>query len=882
MRWARVIAILAVLLLVGLLAVRKTGPRPGHTGDDAAHRNAVRQAPSEGALEHDHDGRVTTGHGTHRDDTGTLDGIVVDVEGAPVAGATVTYEPYADDERYAPARTTVTTDEQGRFTLPVDRFARMMLVARHPDYRLSHDFVRPEDPEPVRVVLEPGAPLTVIVRGPLGVVAGASIEATARARSLQDPDYYYNVDVDGAVTGKGGRGNLGRVPVGWIRIHARKQGLAADWKWFEIPDVSPRTVELELGRGGTIEGDVTAPDGTPVQGARLYDRGRKEVLATADAFGRYRITAIDRSGIVPVAEADGYGPGFFGDQEGWGEPIRVDVVPDEVVGNIDIVLGPVSRVRGRVIDKRGRPVAGVDVSIEVEKGLVHSDTAITGEDGTFEIGPVSARKGTTVSLEFEKRNFTFFCMGDIWGRSLAPGEDADVGDVRASPKASIAGRVFDVEGSLLEKGYVSTGTKRAPVRDGVFLVEDVYRNIEHEVVAYGFGPARRRSYPKTVSPHDGQFAEVELRLVDTLVISGCVVSTNGEPRRGVWLRAIPADTEEPDQLGVTDATGKDGRFELPGLLPGEYRVGIYRHVAYGWGFVEDPEPVLVAAGVRDLEFQVPVRGGTLKGKVVAKRTRLALREFCVDLYERVLFLPKYRDHGCFEDETGTFSIQTSKPGTYFVEVSADDYADQRSRPVDVERGETVDLGTIALGDPGSVHGRVQDHKGQPIAWCRVYLLGSRFESNFDPPFTDAKGRYDIQGLSPGTYTVFAVSPRHPLGIRRRIEVREGARIRVNIDVAAPAPLVLRVVDEQDQPVRGAKLVWTSPDLKPLDSSMVGDREPPGFGSNVSDSNGLIRKPYLPEGDVEVRIEAKGYARASRTITLRAGETRSVEIRLQKQ
>jgi hypothetical protein len=102
---------------------------------------------------------------------------------------------------------------------------------------------------------------------------------------------------------------------------------------------------------------------------------------------------------------------------------------------------------------------------------------------------------------------------------------------------------------------------------------------------------------------------------------------------------------------------------------------------------------------------------------------------------------------------------------------------------------------------------------------------------------------------------------------------------VNIDVAAPAPLILRVVDGQDQPVRGAQLIWTFPDLKPLDSSMVGDREPPGFGSNVSDLNGLIQKPFLPEGDVEVRIEAKGYARARRTITLRAGEKQTVEIRL---
>ena len=47
---------------------------------------------------------------------------------------------------------------------------------------------------------------------------------------------------------------------------------------------------------------------------------------------------------------------------------------------------------------------------------------------------------------------------------------------------------------------------------------------------------------------------------------------------------------------------------------------------------------------------------------------------------------------------------------------------------------------------------------------------------------------------------------------------------MNVDMVASAPLILRVVNEQGQPVRGAELVWTFPDLKPLDSSMVGDRE----------------------------------------------------------
>ncbi len=869
------IAILAVLLLL-LLMARETGPWSGEAG-------AARSDPARPLGEGDPDsgpGDVGTwGRGAHRDDADHLDGIVVDVGGVPVAGATVTYEPEADEPPARPEATAM-TDEQGRFALPVCRLESMMLVARHPDYRLSQHFVHPDEAEPVRIVIERGASLKVVVHGPDGVVAGAAVEATAKANSREDPGYRYTVDVDDAVTGEDGEASLGRVPVGWIHIGARKQGLAAERMWFEIPDTTARTVEITLSRGGTIEGKVTAPDGTPIQGARLHDRGRKEVLATTDAFGRYRIAAIDQSGIRAVADADGYGPGSFGEGLGWSEPIHVHVAPDEVVRDVDIVLGPASYVRGRVVDRQGHPVAGVTVSIEVEKGVVHSDTAITGDDGSFVVGPVSAREGTTFSLEFEGKNLAFFTIHNTWKRSLARGRDDDVGEVTASVKAAIAGKVFDIDGSPLKNGYVSTGAAEAPVRDGVFLLEGVHR-IEQEIVAYGFGPALPRSYPVKISPGAGQRVEVELHLVETLAVSGRVVNANGEPLESIWLRAIPKDSEEPDQLGVIDATGKDGRFELPGLLPGEYRVGIKRDVGFGFDFAHPPEPRLVVAGVRDLVFEMPVRGGRLKGKVVARGSRLPVRAFGVNLYERIVILPKYKDYWNFENDTGAFVVETPEPGIYCVDVCAENYAEHRTEWVKVEPGGTVDLGTIALGDPGSVYGRVQDHSGQPIAWCRIYLLSSKLKLNFDPPLTDAEGRYDVQGLSPGSYTLFALSPRHPLAIRRGIEVGEDIRRRVNVDTVAAAPLVLRVLDEQGEPIPDAQLVWTFPDLAPFDSSTIGKLEPSSFGSNTAGSDGVIRKPFLPEGGVEIRVEAEGYAAARRRIALRAGESQDVEIRLQK-
>ncbi|MHC4958455.1 MAG: hypothetical protein ACYTGN_08760 [Planctomycetota bacterium] len=98
-------------------------------------------------------------------------------------------------------------------------------------------------------------------------------------------------------------------------------------------------------------------------------------------------------------------------------------------------------------------------------------------------------------------------------------------------------------------------------------------------------------------------------------------------------------------------------------------------------------------------------------------------------------------------------------------------------------------------------------------------------------------------------------------------MRESGRTRVDLQTTGSAPLTIRVVDPQDQPVAGAELVWTFPAIKPLDSSMVGDREPPGFGSNIANAEGVIRKPFFPEGAVELRIDAEGFKTVRKTVTL---------------
>ena len=162
MRRLVTIAFLAALLLFAFLSTRERVRRSERTPVSGS------RSPPAGDSE----------EAKTRPGSDVLEG-VVDIHGAPVAGASVTYEP-DEDELDAPPRTTAKSDEQGRFALLVRRIREMSLDARHPEFRLTHEFVDADDPEPVRIVLERGAPLKVAVRGPRGSVAGAAVEATVR------------------------------------------------------------------------------------------------------------------------------------------------------------------------------------------------------------------------------------------------------------------------------------------------------------------------------------------------------------------------------------------------------------------------------------------------------------------------------------------------------------------------------------------------------------------------------------------------------------------------------------------------------------------------------------------------------------------------------
>ena len=555
----------------------------------------------------------------------------------------------------------------------------------------------------------------------------------------------------------------------------------------------------------------------------------------------------------------------------------VPVEAGETVSGIDFVLEPGAIVEGRVVDPDGRPLAGMLVTATLR--YMQITTPATDDEGRFRLGPLALDEPSLLELRVSGRGYGSEARKC---EPLQPGEVRRLDDLVVRPLTTIEGRVVDGGGAPATQGTVSLdpGVEAAPIRpDGTFTLYGA-RAKGARLVAFANEPYRQ-SRPFPYEPDGDPVAEIVLVLESTYSIAGVVQTPEGRPRPGIPL--LFRSKGAGPALDGREFTDAEGRFAAEGLLAGTWLVGFgdWTEVDGTWrqDFAAGSEPIEVEAGREDLLLTLPFDGGWVTGRVVRKSDLQPVTKFGVAIYRYTFFVPNWEDSDRFDDAQGRFRVELSEEGTYALDLHADGLASVRTDKFTLKKGETVDVGTIALGEGGRIEGVVRDAAGNPVQWARLYVLNAKLQTNNDAPWTDRRGRYALESITPGTYQLFAVSPRHPLALVKGVEVGEGATARAPVTFGESAPLTLRVVDEQGAPVEGAELVWGFPALAPFNSSHFGSYEPPGFGANESDAEGRIEKPCLPAGPVSWHVSAEGYAGASGQATLEPGVPQTVEVRL---
>ena len=576
-------------------------------------------------------------------------------------------------------------------------------------------------------------------------------------------------------------------------------------------------VTVRLSAGVTLKGLVIAdPDGAPVAGADVSVRlgARKETRT--DERGRFLVHGLSlhesfRGTVELKVRAEGYDR----------ESERVSLQVHDPNEDIEIRLGRLNQIEGRVIDELGEGVPGATVVFtlgnEDEQDKPWQDPlprTFTAADGSFELTPPrhlrsmigdirpsvrAYREGfKTTKVEFDKLP----ASGDAWPHlELALSRGAQLqGVVRDTDGHAVAGArlvALPAETSTPFSHFERAVPPPSAVSnaDGAFNLRGIEEGPLTIVArAAGFAPVAKAA----VAGESGVTIVVQVGGT----IRGRVVDHEGIPLVEVEIVARPEATaagETGDQRGhqfnkqmdlrVTRGasrarTDASGNFTLTHLPEAPSFAIIARQRGYAVDMVTD-----VNAGDRLDDF-VLRRFSAVAGRVLNARTREPVREFkitAVDVNARTeaqkhsrMQDPRLGSRGELRvlDPLGRFYYDGLHAGPHEFIVSSPSHTFV-TREVTLEVGEERDL-EILLSSGGSVAVSVVDDEtgaAFPGALVTAFFQSDRrvFDGSRSDIAVGEDGVAHLVGLRPGAYHATA---SHPYGIVARnqdlmVEIAEG-------------------------------------------------------------------------------------------------------------
>ncbi len=402
---------------------------------------------------------------------------------------------------------------------------------------------------------------------------------------------------------------------------------------IEFAAVRGRVVDL----AGTPVANVDVGRGRPL--GRWAETGElmpSRVLDTvrADAQGEFEIEAVVPFTLGVVDE-------------------RYATVFERVVRNADdtdvlVIVAEKMPLGGVVVDEQGVPIAGARVVVQANVSRPGLDVtasrlvvpeARTDAGGAFSLAATVALEGAT--MVFRAPGFA-----DLT-RAIPKGGDPAMAIVMEQSDTSpytIRGRVEMLDGRPAVDAHVSTGVMAVPTdAEGRFLIDfepwldarvDESAPTELTAIVAGYLPVTRVLPSVDEVRESGWPEDIVLRVDgEPLTMRGIVVDGDGEPVAGVLVEPtettmfgwVPAargpggtyQTQEQAAGGGVARTGRDGRFELGGLLDRDYVVGALQRPSL---LFQESEPVHASA--QDVRIVLDAAAlGTVAGRIVDAQGR---------------------------------------------------------------------------------------------------------------------------------------------------------------------------------------------------------------------------------------------------------------------
>lgn len=591
-RW---IAGLGLLAFVGLFSIISALPKQPAVAEQSNEQTSDDEAT---ARPNSVMPRATT--------SGTMKVAVVDVDGKPIENAEILASIWTDDDSFkSTQRYTTNADGVAQVALP-----KSLYILRVWAFKKSHcslfanwegETLLDQDPIPEEFTfrLKKGTVIGGIVRNEQGQpIPNVTVQVmrTGESESVAPRTIYDTWLAEGdsnsvngsRMTDQDGRWTLDNVPPGdeiKVDIMLSHSDYISDQHWGQtqheqkvaMSAFRDQSATIVMSRGFSIEGQVTDPDGNPVERAVViwgdnpyFQTGSQEILT--DAAGRYRIPPLPKTRMRVTVVAKGWAP----------DSRHIDVGPDLKPVDFSLKLG--KKIQLQFVDAAGAPVKDVYVQIESwrgSKGLYNDshpnviDTQIprhSDDQGRYEWDWAPE---DPVTFDFGNLEFTSIT------KAIVPSEG--VQRIVLHKVLTISGQVRDAKtGELIDRFYVIpidhfrddfSSLERInaqPHSDGEFTFQmersDIKQGIQIE--APGYLPYRTTRRYQIGDEDD----ELDIRLEPAKPLKGVVLNPDGTSARS----AIVCLGSEFDQLTIRNfdvhQEWRDGELRFPTNEAGEFEI----------------------------------------------------------------------------------------------------------------------------------------------------------------------------------------------------------------------------------------------------------------------------------------------------------------------
>lgn len=638
--------------------------------------------------------------------------------------------------------------------------------------------------------------------------------------------------------------------------------------------------------------------------------GEKSQDFTTGAGGQFAFTGLDDGQYALTVDTESY-PDFL--QEGF----RVEA-PGLDLGTIALQEG--ESITGRVLDEDGVAIEGAEVVAETpQKGGRNAmnfngmparslGEATSDESGEFTLQGLLPGE---VQVVVRARGFA---------RKTVTGVETGTTDleIRLSGGGSIFGQVVDAETGepVVGMRFMVAGPTPDPSlsdEEGYFEITGLPVGDAAQPSPWGPGKAyligTHKGYTQISQQVDIDKSSPEKPLVlKTRALGhleGVVIDTEGEPVGGARVElaipGVPAMFMSMNASGGLQKaiTSSDGSFRLQvaslqQMGPFGKKMMIFvSHPAFATSRFPLPD------NLGDVLELVVGPGNTLRGTVTDSSGRgvpgaiLRLRPTVKvdrELAMITAMMPRASGKAYYANQEGEYVIPRLEAGEYDIDVIARGFARKQVQKLLVSRVEQVE--NFVLDSGGTITGNVIDDGGAPLPGIEVVAIQTPSGGDERPEMremeqamlvfnssgastgvTDEAGRFELTHLPEGEFSVVARKAGYKPAIVPA--VGSGAHLE-DMTMLRSASVEGFITDAATgRPIPSFTLMMQKVDPESGELNFDGFNQPRAY----NDDEGYFRHDHLDPGKYEIGVSAPGYVFASREIHLGSGEVGAARIAL---